>query len=181
MRRISSALLLICVSAVAPAFGAAPEPPVLAPANTNPPATGFADPKAHPGLNGALSFEDLLKIRDPFKIKQKREIVSVAASPLESHPVESFQLVGVITGPSRLRAVLKDPDGKSHIVGQGVKIGLRNGTISRIGEDRIVVIEKMTNILGQIEKVETELPLVREGKGPEVPGGFPNGAAPPRL
>lgn len=138
-----------------------------------PPASGFADPRSQSASTGTVTYEELLKLRDPFKVTLKTGHGTVVdkASPLESYAVDSFILVGIITGPARLRAVLRDPTGAAHTVSDGARIGRRSGWIKKIQEDRLIVAEKMTNILGQVEEIDTELPLIAEGgKGKAAAG-----------
>lgn len=102
-------------------------------------------------------FQTLLNIRDPFRKISLSATAKVPRTPLEQFPSDSFKMVGVLTGPERMRAMVQDPDGKTHVVSEKMKIGLRDGVIHRIAGDRIVIREKLTSVLGQIEDVDTPL------------------------
>ena len=95
------------------------------------------------------SLEDIVKMRDPFHVvegifKTKDELPK---SDLEKYTVEEFKMVGVITGPDRLRAMVTGPDGKTHFVSKNDRIGTRQGRIHRITSQYIEVKEKLLNIL----------------------------------
>jgi len=102
--------------------------------------------------------DEMVNIRDPFK----RPNVSHSAatlSPLESIPLENFKLLGVITGPERVRAMVANPEGKTFFVAEKMKIGTRSGVIRKITPEAVFVREKIVNVLGQEEDVETEIRL----------------------
>ncbi len=104
--------------------------------------------------------EEMLKLRDPFRAP---EILSLKAqlpkTDLERYPLDEYKLLGVITGPNRLRALLLCPNGKTYFVGEKTKIGMHRGIIRRITPDRIDVREKITNALGQEENLDGEIRL----------------------
>ncbi len=106
--------------------------------------------------------ESLLEMRDPFKQPVLVVEKIVLRSELESFQTESFKLIGVITGADRLRAILADPNGKSHFVSERMKIGTRRGVIKKITEDEVQVDERITNIVGKEEIVRVQLRLPAE-------------------
>lgn len=61
--------------------------------------------------------------------------------PLQKYEVAQIRLIGIIWDVARPKAMIKDPDGKTHIVGTNTKIGPRNGYIAVIREGEIVVVE----------------------------------------
>ena len=108
--------------------------------------------------------EEILKMRDPFKHPEIEVSKKVILGPLEQYGIDSFKMIGVLTGPSKMRALLRDPAGKTHIVSESVKIGTRGGSILKISEDSLLVREKIVNVLGMIENVDSVIPLVEEKK-----------------
>jgi hypothetical protein len=105
--------------------------------------------------------EKFLQMRDPFK-KPAMSLRHIVKTPLEYFAVNNFKMIGVLTGPYQTRAILVDPSGKSHFVGLNMKIGLHEGQVVHIGPDRVVVREKIPNILGKIENTDLEIPLVSD-------------------
>ncbi|MEK6706100.1 MAG: pilus assembly protein PilP [Bdellovibrionota bacterium] len=108
--------------------------------------------------------EDLLKIRDPFKRPPIEKKALVPKNELENYPVESLKMVGALTGPQRVRAMVLAPDGKTFIVSEKMKIGTRNGTVKGITADTIYVREKVVNVIGQTENLDSEIRIQPEGK-----------------
>ena len=102
-------------------------------------------------------------MRDPFKRPFVANATPVAPpTEMEMFPVDQFKLVGVITGADRLRAILLDPNGKSHFVSEKMRIGTRKGFIREIRSDLVQVREKVINAIGREESVDTEIRLPSE-------------------
>ena len=101
----------------------------------------------------------MLKVRDPFR---RPDVVAEnvgTLSPLERYPAADFQMIGVLTGPEKMRAMVLGPDKKTHFVAERMKIGQRHGIVRRITPDSILVRERIVNVFGEEESVDTELPL----------------------
>lgn len=103
--------------------------------------------------------EEILRLRDPFKRPALGVQNAEIKTPLQNYPITSLKLIGVLTGPMRLRGMILTPDGKTHFVSEKAPIGQRNGIVHRIQEDRLIVRERIANILGQTENIDTELAL----------------------
>lgn len=99
--------------------------------------------------------EDVLKLRDPFKRPKFVIESTITKSELESVPLDKFKLVGVVTGPHQLRAMLATEQGKTFFVSEKMKIGMNQGTITKITPDEIQVTERTINVLGQEEVTES--------------------------
>ena len=118
--------------------------------------------------------------RDPFKAptsrSTNRELGSV--SPLERFPVERFELKAILRGLGPAHAMLADPEGGTHIVKQGDKLGRERAVVSKILNTEVIVTERAFNYLGEetlYEKVLSlpaeELPVVNEKGRRRAPGG----------
>lgn len=111
------------------------------------------------------SMDEILKLRDPFK----RPDIELSKGPpkteLESYNLDGFRMVAVLTGPTHKRAILMAPDGKSYIVQTGRKIGRRNGVIQQIEDDVVRVRERIINVLGKEENVDSEIALQPDPRG----------------
>jgi hypothetical protein len=118
-------------------------------------------PSPSPSVN--IVAETLNKLRDPFKRPVLKASLGIRKGDLESFSVESLKVVGVLTGPSQIRALIMSPDGKSHLVTERVKIGIRGGIIKKITPDGILVREKIVNVIGQEENIDTEIQLTAPG------------------
>lgn len=111
------------------------------------------------GSNGGIDTSSFSQLRDPFR---RPVFVDPNARPrteLEYFPVEQYRVVGVVTGPEHMRAMVVAPNGKTYYVAEKMKIGIRKGFIKKITAAGIVVREKVLNTLGKEETVETEIRL----------------------
>lgn len=64
---------------------------------------------------------------------------------LESYPLDSLDMVGTLGTVNDLAALLKDPDGVVHRLRPGNYIGQNDGQITAIFEDRIELVELVSN------------------------------------
>lgn len=99
---------------------------------------------------------DYKRFRDPFKEPAYIESKNTR-SELERYAVTEFKVTGIVTGPLRMRAMLLAPDGKTHYVSEKMKLGMRDGVITRITTKTVVVREKVVNPLGEVELFDTEI------------------------
>jgi Tfp pilus assembly protein PilP len=108
--------------------------------------------------------KEILKQRDPFK----KPIISVPKdgpqTDLEVFPLEKFQMLGVMTGGEHLRAMVLAPNGKTYFVQEKMTIGDRKGIIKRITDQQIQVRERVVNVLGIEETVNSTIDLPPESK-----------------
>jgi Tfp pilus assembly protein PilP len=102
---------------------------------------------------------EMLQLRDPFKSPSLQMLDGVPKTELETIPIDQFKLLAVITGPERMRAMLSNQAGKNFFVGLGTKIGVRKGVVRKISRASVKVRERVVNILGQEEDIETEIRL----------------------
>ncbi len=89
----------------------------------------------------------------------------IPQSPLEMVDLSQLKLTGVILAPSGDRALVQDASGKGYIVHPGTYLGNREGQVSKILQDRLIVTEKDQDNLGRPVTVEREIKL------PKPPGG----------
>lgn len=61
--------------------------------------------------------------------------------PLQAFNLDQLRLVGIIWDVRHPKAMIKDPEGKTHIVGPNTKLGPKNGYIAVIREGEMVVVE----------------------------------------
>lgn len=115
--------------------------------------------------------QELIKNRDPFKRPYVAPPVTLSRNELERYPVDSFKMVAVMTGGARTRAMILSPTGTTHLVGENTRIGIKNGVIKRITPEAIEVREKMVNVLGQEETIETLITMKSEPKDKPLVAG----------
>jgi type IV pilus assembly protein PilP len=73
--------------------------------------------------------------------------------------------VAIVWGQLGASAMLQTPDGKGYTVKVGTAVGNRDGVVSKIKPDQIVVKERYTDIFGERkdESVVLDLHLPEEG------------------
>src|SRR4051794_20414951 len=89
--------------------------------------------------------------RDPFNRLQTDEDsreTNRTANALEKYSVEQFQLRAVLRGLGQTKAMFEDPEGNSHILGEGDLIGRERATISRIINSEVIITQRTFNYLG---------------------------------
>ena len=132
------------------------EPPASAPAQpkaaAKPPAKAAPSPtaaaSAAPPSEEARYFYALEGRRDPFVPMVGKRVSSFAENPLESFDLMQFQLKGLIVGLGEPKAVVVAPEGKSYILGKGMRIGKSNGVIRDLNRERILVEEQYQDLSG---------------------------------
>jgi Tfp pilus assembly protein PilP len=120
---------------------------------------------------GLSSSEEALKIRDPFKRPDIEIAKAAPKSPLESYPLEQIKMVGVLTGPVSVRAMVLTPDGKTHFVSEKMKMGQRNGVVRQILGNSIIVRERIVDVLGQEENIDSRI-LMQADRSDDKKTGF---------
>lgn len=115
-----------------------------------------------------------LNLRDPFKppfskantskssrgfrvtgVSEYSNIGEVAYSKIS---IETLKIVGVLIGKER-RALANAGDGRIIILKEGMKIGQDNAELKAILPGGIVLVEKMINVYGEEEFLETVIPI----------------------
>lgn len=94
-------------------------------------------------------------VRDPFRPQTDANVSSASQStvggprpeaqrlkePLESYPVDSLKMVGLLQQKSQTWGLVKDPDGTIHRVQPGNFAGQNHGKIVAVSETRIDIVE----------------------------------------
>lgn len=110
-------------------------------------------------LTSAWAQEDLIHVRDPFKRPDAAVVNAAPKLPLEQFPLDQIKMIGVLTGPVRIRALVQTPDGKTHFVAEKMKMGQRSGVVRKIMADAILVREKVVDVFGQEENLDSQIRL----------------------
>lgn len=88
----------------------------------------------------------------------------VPQSPLETMELDQLRLTGVVRTRHLKKALVEEASGKGYVIEVGTYIGLNGGRVTDIFDDRVVVQEEATNVLGKKTVRERELRLLR-GEG----------------
>lgn len=117
-----------------------------------------------------------LDIRDPFR-PQTDIGSSIAAQtdatgprpeatrrkePLESYPVDSLKMVGLLQQKAQTWGLVKDPDGTIHRVQPGNYAGQNHGKITKVSESKIDIVELVPDGLSGWVNREAQLAMADE-------------------
>jgi len=120
------------------------------------------DPPTSPSRTPQDALDEKLNLRDPFKIPAIFTIDTTPKSELEMLETDKFKLVGVITGPDQVKAIIQSPSGRNHIVTEKMAIGPHGGKIAKITPDWIQIREKQLNVVGHEQSVMSYIHLPSE-------------------
>lgn len=106
--------------------------------------------------------------RDPFRsflnfgARDERE---TPRTPLQKFEIDQYQLVGIIWGVDRPRALVEDPEGVGHVMEIGTYIGRNWGKVTQVTSGEVVVTEEYQTIDGElvVNNISMTLPAVDEG------------------
>jgi type IV pilus assembly protein PilP len=107
--------------------------------------------------------------RDPFlsMVKLlKAEQTRGELPPLQRVELSEVKLIGIISDASGYYGLVQTPDGKGYTVRVGTLMGMNNGTIKSIAEQRLVVAEPALDVTGKLTTREVEI-LQRPKEGTE--------------
>lgn len=103
--------------------------------------------------------------RDPFRAHIEELLPEAElepdplCGPLCNWHLEQLRLAAVVSGMASPLAMVVDPQGNGHNVRRGTSIGKRNGKVTEILRDRIIVTEYRRLSSGEVVPFETELVL----------------------
>ena len=120
-----------------------------------------------------------LELRDPFKRrinkkkaqasqnKTKNQLLGIYSNinnAIESKPIESIRIIGVVLGSDRraLAKVAGEEEGEKenvYYIKEGMKIGENGAEVKAILPGGIVLVEKIRNVYDQDEYLETVIPV----------------------
>lgn len=116
--------------------------------------------------------EEPFEIRDPFqppKFKTRttrqsttpiRRGVFTNVPQLGQVKLADIKITGVLIGPERRAFVQVGPDQKTtYTIKEGMTLGANNAEIKAILPGGIILVEKVTNVYGEIEYLETVIPI----------------------
>jgi len=114
---------------------------------------GKIDPFENPFLQAAAQTAAQPQEEDVNKPDRIRQ------TPLERIDLSQLTLVGVIQFASGYKAIVEEQSGKGYVIKQGTYIGTNYGQVSEIQADRIVIQEKVKDVLGKYQDRKSQLKL----------------------
>lgn len=103
--------------------------------------------------------------RDPFRPYRDAKVgvgqlrsTDRQLEPLENFDVKTLEVVAIIWGTERPKALIQDPSKQVHSVIKGQRIGKNDGFVAEIREGEIVVVE-LFDLNGKVIKESVVLPI----------------------
>lgn len=135
-----------------------------------------APPKSLDNFFGdKTKIENPFNLRDPFKappskietkkekrgfyVSDKGQYTNLGDVPLEQVSVHQLKVVGVLIGKERRALVNAEGKDKIIILKEGQKIGPEAAELKAILPGGIVLVEKIVNVYGEEEYLETVIPI----------------------
>ncbi len=79
--------------------------------------------------------------------------------PLQREEISDLRFAGVVWGNFGYKALIQTPDGKGYLVQRGTLIGLNRGVVNQITETSVVIEERHTSALGDVQVQEMVIAL----------------------
>lgn len=106
-------------------------------------------------------FEPLIK-NSPKNSSQKATYADTDTSGntlLEKIDLSQLKLTGIVRTVSGNKGLVREASGKGHIIVRGTRIGTHGGRVAEVLNDRIIIKEKMQDLVGRIFFKNTEMKL----------------------
>lgn len=102
--------------------------------------------------------------RDPFRSFLAVDLPGqddTPKTPLQKYEIDQYQLVGIVWGVERPRALVQDPEGVGHVMEIGTYIGKNWGKVTQITEKEILVTEEYQTYEGElvVNSISMSLPV----------------------
>jgi len=93
---------------------------------------------------------------DPGGIKKP---IRVPVSPIEEVDLSQLKLVATLRAKSGNKALIEDSTGKGYIVKKGSYIGINQGSVIEISDEKVVVEEEIETMAGEVKVQRREMKL----------------------
>jgi Tfp pilus assembly protein PilP len=105
--------------------------------------------------------------RDPFRsfIFTAKNTTHDARGPLEQFDLAQLDVVAVVWGTNRPRAVVTDPSGRGYIVREGTYMGKNQGRVIGIADNALVVKESYVDYFGETTTKDVTMRVRAEKEG----------------
>lgn len=133
------------------------------------PTSVFAQKEIEKFLNDKTKIENPLNLRDPFRapviksVKERKgdQVTQDPEEVLQNVAINDIRVQGVLIGKER-RAIIKISTNEKQvpvIIKEGYRIGPDRVEVKAILPGGIILVEKMINVYGQEEYLETVIPI----------------------
>lgn len=115
--------------------------------------------------------EEPFELRDPFQpLKFRRRGEKEAETPIKNGvytnvpeigkaTLDQINITGVVVGPERRAFAQIKGEEQTYILREGMLLGANEAEVKAILPGGIILVEKITNIYGEVEYLETVIPI----------------------
>ncbi len=82
-------------------------------------------------------------------------------TPLEMLALSQLRLVATMESPDGRWALVEESSGKGYVVKKGTYIGLKSGVVTAIKRDRIIIEEKVEDLVGHVKTIKQVMKINR--------------------
>lgn len=82
-------------------------------------------------------------------------------TPLEKLALSQLRLVAIMKAPTGRWGLVEENSGKGYVVKKGTYIGLNSGVVVAVKSDRIIIEEKVEDLVGKIKTIKKEMKINR--------------------
>lgn len=108
------------------------------------------------------SYISLVKFYGQLIDKANGRVASMPQSPLQARKLESMRFVGVLWGGMEPVALIETEDARGHTVKPGTLIGPHFGVVELIEPEKLIIVERARDYLGNITSTTREMELSHE-------------------
>jgi len=101
-------------------------------------------------------FKSFIAEQEPIEEKKRRK----PRTYLETLDLSQLDLIAIVVSPASRWAMVRDAKGLGYVIKEGTPIGLYEGVVSAIRDDKVVVLEKFRDFRGREKTREVEKTLV---------------------
>lgn len=105
--------------------------------------------------------------RDPFRpfaLQRETPVNAEPLTPLQRYEIGQLKLVGIVYNVTPPRAMVEDDEGLGFILTPGTPVGPNGGVVTAIEPRQVVVVEWLTDVIGEKHRKEYVLELPSDDK-----------------
>lgn len=109
--------------------------------------------------------------RDPFRVPDRGGVGDRedSSAPIRKFRLEGYRLRAIMRVDGKPQAMFEDPEGRSHVITEGERIGQEGARVSRIVDSEVIVTERGSNYLGKETLLEKVISLPPDSGGAGTP------------
>ena len=104
-------------------------------------------------------FTAFRRAADPSQFQGPKPDPNRPREPLEEFAMDGLKMVGTLRGGAQMQALIMDPNGVTHRLGTGQRMGQNDGRIISVEPSRVVLVELVSNGMGGWEETQAIINL----------------------